>query len=175
MGKRTVHLFLEQIEDMSAYPCHHNTKSSEGVGEIVQVVTAMNSHAQGKRGGLTNMGWKTKHHNSLACIHSSEELNEALTYILEEQHTFLETYAGNMESILINSHVKKKTATFMVNKSVTFRIASDTLARYLSILNHLLGVVNTHGWNACKSQLVLHTKNFTKICHQYCHQIQCVA
>jgi len=63
----------------------------------------------------------------------------------------------------------------MVNKSVASRIASDTLSRYLSLLNYLSGVVNTHGWNACKSQLVLHTKNFTKIRHQYCHRIQCVA
>jgi len=63
----------------------------------------------------------------------------------------------------------------MVNKSVAFRIASDTLARYLSLLNHLSGVVNTHGWSACKSQLELHGNNFTKIRHQYRHQIQCVA
>jgi len=145
LGKRTVHLFLEQIEDMLAYPRYHNTKSSEGVGELVQVVTTMNSHAQGKRGGLTDMGWKTKHCNSLAYIHSSEELNEALTYILEEQHTFLETCAGYMESILINAHVKENTTTFMVSKSVAFCIASDTLTRYLSLLNHLSGVVNTHG------------------------------
>lgn len=108
LGKRTVHLFLEQIEDMSAYPCHHNAKSSEGVGELVQVVTAMSSHAQEKRGGSTDVGWKTKHCNSLTFIHSSKELNEALTYILEEQHTFLETCAGIMESILINAHVKEK-------------------------------------------------------------------
>jgi len=106
--KCTVHLFLEQIEDMSAYPRHHDAKSSEGVGELLQVVMAMSSHTQRKRGGLTSVGWKTKHSNSLAYIHSSEELNEALTYILEEQHTFLETCAVNMESILINAHVKKK-------------------------------------------------------------------
>lgn len=63
----------------------------------------------------------------------------------------------------------------MVNKSVAFRIASDTLACYLSLLNRLSGVVNTHGWNVCKSQLVLHAHNFTKIRHQYRHRIQCVA
>jgi len=61
LGKCTVHLFLEQIEDMLAYPRHQNAKSSEGVGQLVQVVTAMNSHSQEKRGGLTNVGWKTKH------------------------------------------------------------------------------------------------------------------
>jgi len=30
LGKRTVHLLLEQVEDMSAYPCHQNPKSSGG-------------------------------------------------------------------------------------------------------------------------------------------------
>jgi len=105
------------------------------------------------------VGWKTKHRNSLAYIHSSEELNEALAYILEEQHIFLESCAGNMESILINAHVEGKTETCMVNKPVAFRIASDTLARYLSLLNHLSGVVNTHRWSACKLQLELYANN----------------
>ena len=45
---------------MDAYPRNHNTKSSEVVEELVQIVTAMNSQAQERHGGLTDAGWKLK-------------------------------------------------------------------------------------------------------------------
>ena len=112
------------------------------------MVTAMSAHAQERRRVLIDVGWKTKDHNSLAYIHSSKYLIKALTYVIEEQYILLEICVVNMESILINTHVKEHTATFMVNKSIAFRISSCTLTCYLSLLNHLSGVVNMHGWNA---------------------------
>ena len=54
--KQTMPLFLEQVNDISACPCHYNISSSEGTRESVQVIIAMNLHVHDKRGGVTYLG-----------------------------------------------------------------------------------------------------------------------
>ena len=50
-GKKTISIFLEQIDDMTAYPRHINHKNSEGLGEFVDAVTDMNNERDGRKGG----------------------------------------------------------------------------------------------------------------------------
>ena len=42
LGKQSAHLFLEQIRYMTVYPRHAEPKSSEGLGEIVEVMNLKN-------------------------------------------------------------------------------------------------------------------------------------
>ena len=83
--------------------------------------------------------------------------------MLEEQYTLLETCAWNLDSILINTRIKESVATIIVNQSLAFRIAAETLIQYLSLLYYPSGVHNTHGWNVYKSQLKLYTSNNSSI------------
>ena len=107
-------LFLDQIDNMSAYPRHFNTNSSEWIEELVEVITVMNFRKEERKGGATDYGWKNKHCNSLKNIIKPDNLIEVLTYILEEQYNLLETCSGNLELILLNENVDEYNASMMV-------------------------------------------------------------
>ena len=51
LGKQTISLFLEQIDDMTAYPRHTHHKTSESLGDFVEAVTDLSNQSQGKQGG----------------------------------------------------------------------------------------------------------------------------
>ena len=105
IGEKTFALFLDQIDDMIAYTRHSSQKSAEGLGDSVEAVSDLNQSRQGSKAGNRDNGWKAQKRNALDNIKNSEDLNAALSYLLEEQHTILETCHGEIESVLINTHV----------------------------------------------------------------------
>ena len=60
LGKKTASLFLEQINDMAAYPRHSSHKTQESLGDFVEAVTDLSHQQQGQRGGVRDTGWKSK-------------------------------------------------------------------------------------------------------------------
>jgi len=141
---------------MTAFSRHSISRSLEGVGNLVEVVTVMNANKLEQRGGLTDFGWKQKQRNTLSTITKREDFNNTLTFILEEQYALIKMYAGNLESILLNVYVEDTTATFTVNNSLTLLISSDTINRSVSLINYFSGVYNKYGWDRCKLQLKIH-------------------
>ena len=90
---------------MTSYPRQSSTGNTKDIRELVEVVTAHQNRKQEKHGGTIDTGWNRKQWNVLEGIKTSVCLTTVLSYLLEEQHTILETYSGNLESILINGHV----------------------------------------------------------------------
>ena len=140
LGKNTTSFFLDQIGDMIAYPRHNHHKTFESLGDFIEAVTDLNNQSQMRKGGMKNSGWKHKSRNALESIKSGEDLNVALAYLIEEQHTILETFQGDLELVLIGDNADKDTATHMVRNSLAYRIGRDILQSYLNLLNHLAGV-----------------------------------
>ena len=93
-GKKTISIFLEQIDDMTAYPRHINQKNSEGLGEFVDAVADMNNEREGRKVGSRDTGWRNKTRNALEYMKSRDGMNAAISYLLEEQHNILETCQG---------------------------------------------------------------------------------
>ena len=149
LGKTTLTLFLEQIDDVTAYPRHSSDKTSESLGDFVEAVTDMNQSNQGRKGGSQDTGWKNKHRNSLEAMKSSDVLNTSLAYLLEEQHNVLETCQGDFEAVLLHAQVDENYATAIVSNSLAIRLCKDTLHAFISLLNHLAGVNNVRGWEVC--------------------------
>jgi len=124
LGKHSISLFLEQIDDMTAYPRHVSHKNSEALGDFVEAVTDLSYHKEGRRaGGTKDTGWKSKQRNALEAIKGAEGLNNALNYLHEEHHTILETCQGDLESVLVNAHVEEDAATTIASNSLALRIA----------------------------------------------------
>ena len=53
---------------------------------------------------------------------SAEDLKAALSYLLEEQHTILETCQGDLESVLLGAHAPEDVATHIAANSLALRI-----------------------------------------------------
>ena len=173
-GKKTICIFVEQIDDVTAYPRHINHKNSEGLGEFVDAVASMKNERDGRQGGARDTGWRSKTRNALEYIKNMDGLNAAISYLLEEQHNILETSQGDMESILINAHIDDEDATSIATNSLAMRITRDSLHSYMSLLNHLAGVANIRGWEACYSQLKHHSDKLGLIRGKYRHRLQLV-
>lgn len=75
IGKTTLCLFLEQMEDMTAYLRHSSTNTTEGIGELVEGLSSIRNQNQERHGGIMDNGWKNKHRNVLASITNSGSLN----------------------------------------------------------------------------------------------------
>ena len=174
LGKKTASLFLEQIDDMAAYPRHSSHKTQEALGDFVEAVTDLNHHQQGRRGGVRDTGWKSKSRNSLDLIKNGQDLDAALSYLMEEQHTIMETCSGDLESVLVNSQVDDETAISVVADSLALRIGRDTLHSYMSLLNHLSSICSTRGWDACKPQIRHHAEKIGLIRVRYRHRLQMI-
>lgn len=84
LGKATMTLFLEQIDDVTTYPRYSSDKTSESLGDFVEAVTDMNNASHGRKGDTRDTGWKQKHRNSLDGIKTLEKLSNALSYLFEE-------------------------------------------------------------------------------------------
>ena len=82
-------------------------------------------------------------------IKSANTLNTSLSYLNEEQHNILDTFQGDLETVLVNAHVDYGHVTHIIVNSRAMRIGRDTLHFYMNLLNHLAAVNNTQGWNAC--------------------------
>ena len=161
LGKRTMYLFLEQIENMTAHPHHSNTTSNEGLGKLgklVKVVTNFQTESQERRGEITDTGWRHKNRNVLASIKTSFDSNTVLSYLLEEKHTMIKTCANNLKSILINAQEISRQVTQIMASSLAFRIRKETLHFYFGLLYHLAGVNSKSSWEKCKSQLDHHSE-----------------
>jgi hypothetical protein len=174
LGKRTVMLFLEQIDDMTAYPRLSREKNSDSIGDLVTAVSDLHTQKQDHRGGAMDTGWKNKNRNVLMQVKNAEELNTILSYLLEEQHNILETFQGDCESVLLNAHVDDRMATTITVNSLALRIGRDTLYSYIGLLNHLLGVHNTLGWDHCRPQVEYHGEKLNLIRGKYRNRIQMV-
>ena len=88
----------------------------------MEVVLDLNQSRQSHKAGTRDNGWKAKKRNALESIEVSEDLNTALSYLLEEKHTILETCHGELKSILINTHVDEDISTIVVGNSLAMRI-----------------------------------------------------
>ena len=66
LGKHTISLLLEQIDDVTAYPRHANHRNSEGLGDFVEAVADISQDRQGRKEGSRDTGWKGKTRNALA-------------------------------------------------------------------------------------------------------------
>jgi hypothetical protein len=172
LGKRTTSIFLEQIDDVTAYPRHANHRSSKGLGDFVEAVADLNQERQGRKEGTRDTGWKGKTRNALGYIKTSDELGAALSYLLKEQHTILETCQGDFESILINAQINEAMATEIVVNSLAMRIVRDTLHLYVGLLTHLAGINNTRGWSVCLPQLQHHAEKLGLLRGKYRHRVQ---
>ena len=159
---------------MSSYPRHSSQKSAEGLGDFVEAVSDLNQHRQGRKVGSRDNGWKGQKRNALDNIKNSEDLNAALSYLLEEQHTILETCQGELESILMNSHVEEDKATHVVTNSLALRIGRDTLLSFISLMNHLSATNNTRGWGICDSHRKYHAEKMGRIRAKYRNRIQMI-
>ena len=84
------------------------------MGNFVNAVTDLHQNQQGRKEGAKDTGWKGKTRNAMEYMKLSDELGAALTYLLEERHTILETCQGDFESVLINAKVDDQTATNVV-------------------------------------------------------------
>ena len=175
LGKQTASLFLEQIDDMAAYPRHSSHKTQESLGDFVEAVTDLSHQQQGQRGGVRDTGWKGKTRNSLDYIKNSQDLNTALSYLMEEQHTIMETCQGDLESVLVScARVDDETATNVVANSLALRIGRDTLHSYMSLLNHLSSISSTRGWEACNPHVRHHAEKIGLIRGKYRHRLQMI-
>ena len=125
-------------------------------------------------GGVRDTGWKSKTRNSLDYIKNSHELDVALTYLAEEQHTMMETCQGDLESVLVNAQVDDDTATNVVSNSLALRIGRDTLHSYMSLLNHLSSISSTRGWEACGPHIRYHAEKIGGIRVRYRHRLQMI-
>ena len=174
IGKTTLRLFLEQMEDMTAYPRHSSTNTTEGLGELVEGLSNLRNQEQERRGGVTDTNWKNKHRNVLASITNSKDLNEVICFIQEEQHSILENCAGNMASILISSRVDNDSAIEAVATSLAYRISRDTLNFYFNLLNHVAGVSSTVGWARSKDMIIHHGNKLGQIRNKYRSRLQMI-
>ena len=66
---------------------------------------------------------------------NAEDLNAALSYLLEEQHTILETCQGDLESVLLGANAQEDVAIYVASNSLALRIGGDTLHTYINLLN----------------------------------------
>jgi len=138
LGKRTITVFLEQIDDVTAYPRHNNHKTNENLGDFLDAVTDIHQHCQGRKEGVKDIGWKVISRNAMEYMKNSDELSVALSHLLEEQHTIFETYQEDFESVLVNAQVDEYTATNVVPTSLGIRIVQNTLYAYIFCLPTLL-------------------------------------
>ena len=174
LGKKTASLFLEQIDDMTAYLRHTHTKTSESLGDFVEAAMDLNMRDQGRKGEVKDSGWKHKNRNGLENINNAEDLTAALTYLLQEQHTILETFQGDLESVLLGANTDESTATSLAINSLAFRVVRDTLHSYINLLSHLAGVQNTREWGLCQSQLKHHASKVGLIRGKFRYRIQMI-
>ena len=117
---------------------HH--KISESLGDFVEAVTDLSNQSMSKQGGVKDTGWEHKSRNALANMKNAEDLNAALSYLLEEQHTILETCQGDLESVLLGANAPEDVATYVASSSLAYRIGHNTLHSYINLLNHLSGI-----------------------------------
>ena len=110
---------------MIAYLCHNHHKTSESLGDFVEAVTDLNNQSQMRKGGTKDSSWKHKSRSALENIKSGEDLNVALVYLLEEQHTILETFQDDLKSVLIGANADKDTATHTAGNALAYRIGRD--------------------------------------------------
>ena len=96
-------------------------------------------------------------------------LNTALSYLLEEHHNILETCEGGLESVLTNVHMDEDGASSITANSLAMRIVRDSLRSYITLFNHLTGVNNIRGWEACLSQIKYHSEKLSLIRVKYRH------
>ena len=99
---------------------------------------------------------------------------QSLSYLLEEKHNILETCEGDLESVRINGHMDEDGVSIIIDNFLVMRIARISLHSYMSQLNHLPGVNNTRGWEACLSQIKYHSKNLSLIRGKYRHRVQMI-
>ena len=135
----------------------------------------MNNASHGRKGGTREHRVEAKTPQFFGWNKSSEKLDSALAYLLEEQHNMLETCHRDLEAVLIHAHVDEIYASSIVSNSLSMRIYKDTIHSFISLLNHLTGVNNTRGWEACLSQVKHHAEKVSLIRGKYRHRIQMIA
>ena len=79
-----------------------------------------------------------------------------------------------MESILINAQVSSRAETQVVAGSLDFYISLDTLHSYFNMLDHLAGINTICGWEACKEQILHHSKKLAIIHNKFRSHFQMV-
>ena len=82
-GKKKKSLFLNKTDDMMVYLRHVSQNNSDLLGVVVNAVTGLNNHHNGRKGGTKDTGWQNKNRNSLEYIKSNYGLNIALSYLLK--------------------------------------------------------------------------------------------
>ena len=174
IGKLSTPLFPEQIGDTTAYPRHSHHKTSESLGEFVETVTELKNTDRMRQGGTKDSGWKHKSRNALKNVKSGEDLSAALSNLLEEQHAILETFLGDLESILLGANADESITSQVASTSISYRIGRDTIHSYVNLLTHLAGVHHTRGWEVCSAQLRHHAGKIGLIRNKYRYRIQMV-
>lgn len=94
LGKNNISLFLEQFNNMAAYPCHTNHKTSESLRDFVEAVTDLSNVKLRRKACAKDIGWKNKYRNSMDSIKYADAINTALSYLLEARYAILETCQG---------------------------------------------------------------------------------
>jgi len=159
---------------MNAYSQYKYHKTSESIGNFVETLTDLNTQAQSHKGGTKDRWWKDKSRKALESIKSGEDLSAALAYLREAQYPILETFQGDIGSVLLRANADEDTDTHVASTSIAFRIERDTLHLYMNRLNHLAGMQNTRGWECCAAQLKHNAVRIELITSKYRYHIQMV-
>lgn len=117
----------------------------------------LHQHCHGRTVRTKGTGWKNKTCNSLELIKTTEELTLALVYMLEKQHTILETCQWELKSVLLNNHVEEETAIYIISTSIAMIINQHSLHSYISLLVHLSSINHIRCWTLYSAQIRHHT------------------
>ena len=86
----------------------------------------------------------------------------------------METCLGDLEAVLVNTHVDDGYVTNIVVNFRAMYIGRDTLHSYMKLLSHLEAVNNTQGWDACQAQIKHHGEKMGLIRGKYRQRAQIV-
>jgi len=73
-----------------------------------------------RQGGTKDGRWKRKSRNALENLKRGEDVSVTLVYLLEEQHTILETFQGDLASVLLGANADGDTATHVALTSIVY-------------------------------------------------------
>lgn len=71
--------------------------------------------------------------DTLEYIKNSADLNNTMSYLLEEQYIILDICQRKLESVPLNSHVNDQVATYVANTCLAMWIYRNTLHSYISL------------------------------------------
>ena len=105
-----------------------------------------------------DMKWHHASKNALHGIKTSADLHDHLEDLQDIQHTVMSRVVQNQRTILSKLGWKDETLTAWTTGGYYTILSRRTLELYMSLLQHLIRVENTHSWEITKLELTHHNK-----------------